>query len=58
MTGDVPQHKGKWVCLLHGLLKRKGKEHRNGVAGLPLLLQHLFKQVPTLSTAACAALQA
>lgn len=57
MTGDI-QHTGKGECLLHKLLKRKGEEHRKGVAGLPLLVQHLLKQAPALPAAGRAALQA
>lgn len=36
----------------------KREEHSHGTAGLPLLLQHLFKQAPAFPTAGRAALQA
>lgn len=57
MTGDISAHR-EVGCLFRGLLLGKGKEHRNGVAGLPLLVQHLFEQVPAFPTAGRAALQA
>lgn len=55
MTGDISTHR---ECLFYGVLKGKGQEHRDGTSGLPLLVQHLFKQVPALPTVGCTALQA
>lgn len=40
MAGDISAYR---ECLFHGLLKRKGQEPGNGVSGLPLLVQDLFK---------------
>lgn len=55
MMGDILAHREVRV-LVSRVPKRE--EHSNGTTGLPLLVQHLFKQAPAFPTAGRAALQA